>query len=480
MPNVRLIDGVVPAGGVRWRSLAVLMLALSAPLDLANAQQADATDVQAVHSTPVADGFTFAAVGDFIYLRPMLPTIERQSPDMLAILRDADVTFANFETSAFHMSTFKGSPQAESGGTWMLADPRVAADAAGMGIDMVSHANNHSTDWGVEGLFETLTHLEEAGLVYSGTGRTLSAARAPAYFDGPTGRIGLVSASSSFTPMSRAADPVGDVPGRGGVNHLRTEKVGLVSPSDLAVLARLAGSDPGSSVRFNNMRYEAMEAPGADSEAGMVTRFDVNAADTRANLLSVRQAKANGNFVAYSLHNHEPGNQSQEPADFAVEFAHQVIDAGADIFIGHGPHQLRGIEIYHGKPIFYSLGNFAMMNNSLDVIPADMYEQFGVAPGDATVPELLQQRNARSFNDPVLYESVIAVTSYAHGVADEIRLYPIDLGVSASGAARGVPKMADSEAACRILERLQRLSAPFGTTLTIEGPIGIIRLPGAN
>jgi poly-gamma-glutamate synthesis protein (capsule biosynthesis protein) len=459
--------------GRGWYHLAASVAALCAPIASAKAQQADAIQIQPVPSTPVADGFTFAAVGDFIYLRPMMATVEKQSPDMLAILRGADVTFANFETSAFDIRSFQGAPQAESGGTWMLADPAVASDAAKMGIDIVGHANNHSTDWGAEGLMATLEHLDKAGLVHTGTGRSLSEARAPAYLDTAFGRVGLVSASSSFTPMSRAADPVGGVPGRPGVNFVRLERVGLVSPADLAVLARLAGSKGEEPVRFNGMRFQAADA--APPGARMAVHFDINAADERANLLSVRQAKGNGNFVVFTLHNHEGGAEPNQPADFAAPFAHKVIDAGADVFVGHGPHQLRGIEIYKGKPIFYSLGNFAMMNNSLDVIPADMYDQYGVTPGAATVPEVLQARNARSFGDPVLFESVIAVSRYAGGVVSEVRLYPIDLGVSASGAARGVPKMADAVVGRRILERLQQLSAPFGTTITIEKGIGFIR-----
>jgi poly-gamma-glutamate synthesis protein (capsule biosynthesis protein) len=457
------------------RHFAASLAALLVPLAAATAQPAEPMNVQPVPSTPIADGFTFAAIGDFIYLRPMLATVEKQSPDMLALLRGADVTFANFETSAFDIKTFKGAPQAESGGTWMLGDPRVAKEAATMGIDIVSHANNHSTDWGAEGLIATLEHLDAAGLVYSGTGRSLSEARAPAYLDTGHGRVGLVSASTTFTPMSRAADPVGHVPGRAGVNYVRLDRVGLVPAADLAVLSRLAGSAEGSPVRFANMRFEASYTPPPADGPQMISRFDINAADERANLLAVRQAKGNGNFVAFSLHNHEPGNGSVKPADSIVDFAHKVIDAGGDVYAGHGPHQLRGIEIYKGKPIFYSLGNFAMMNNSLDVIPADMYDQYGVAPGSATVPELLQARNARSFADPALYESVIAVSRYAGGVVSEIRLYPIDLGVSAKGAARGVPKMADGIVGRRILERMQRLSAPFGTTITIDKGVGVIR-----
>ncbi|WP_374525582.1 CapA family protein [Sphingopyxis sp.] len=425
-----------------------------------------------VPSTPIAGDFSLAAVGDLIYLRPMLATLEKQAPDMLRILRGADVTFGNFETTALDLATFKGSPQAESGGTWMLADPAVPKDVAAMGIDIVGHANNHATDWGVEGMIETLKLLDAAHLVRAGTGRTMAEARAPAYYDGPQGRVALVSATTTFTPMTPAADPLGRVPGRPGANTIRSTEVGQVSEADLAVLARITGTKPGAPVRIKGRDFRAVEAPTTPMTIG----YDLNQKDLAANLLAVRQARQNGNFVVFSLHNHEPGNASQTPADFAPGLAHQIIDAGADVYMGHGPHQLRGIEIYKGKPIFYSLGNFAMMNNSLDDVPADMFDQFGVTPGSVTTPELLQARNAKSFSDPNLYESVIATTHFRDGRLTEVRLYPIDLGVTATGAARGVPHMADAATGARILERLQRLSAPFGTRIDIVKGVGVIRI----
>lgn len=49
----------------------------------------------------------------------------------------------------------------------------------------------------------------------------------------------------------------------------------------------------------------------------------------------------------------------REPRGRLREWSRAVIDAGADLVVGHGPHVLRGIEFYRGKPIAYSLGNFA-------------------------------------------------------------------------------------------------------------------------
>ncbi|AQR75971.1 capsule biosynthesis protein [Sphingomonas sp. LM7] len=435
-----------------------------------------------VPTTPIAGEFTLAAAGDLIYLRPMLATLEARSPDMVRLLRSADVTFGNFETTVLDLATTRAVAQAESGGTWMLADPRVPDDVAALGFDIVSHANNHSTDWGVEGMAETGRRLTDAKLVWSGTGVNMTAARAPRYIDVAKGRVALVSATSTFTPMSRASDAVGEVAGRPGVNSIRTVRTALVTADQLEVLGAIAAKSP---LRTDGRAGEAVTLFGNRFAAGdtggkyLDYRYRMNDGDLAENMRAIRQAKQNGNFVIYSVHNHEPGNGFQEPADFAIELARKAIDAGADAYMGHGPHQLRGIEIYKGKPIFYSLGNFAMMNNSLDAVPADMFDQFGVRPDSATVPELLQARNARTFGDPVLYESVIALSRYSGGALAEIRLYPIDLGVEVKGADRGVPRMAAHAHGARILERLRALSAPLGTTIRIENGVGVIRLGAA-
>src|SRR3546814_8154045 len=46
------------------------------------------------------------------------------------------------------------------------------------------------------------------------------------------------------------------------------------------------------------------------------------------------------------------------PPNFLKTLFHDVVDAGADVVVGGGPHSLRGIEIYKGKPIFYGIGVF--------------------------------------------------------------------------------------------------------------------------
>src|SRR5215211_6973511 len=78
----------------------------------------------------------------------------------------------------------------------------------------------------------------------------------------------------------------------------------------------------------------------------------------------VRNAAALSDYVIISIHAHEGGGGTA-PAEFVTNFAHAMIDAGAAVFVGHGPHYLRGIEVYRGKPIFYSLGDFIFQNETL-------------------------------------------------------------------------------------------------------------------
>jgi poly-gamma-glutamate synthesis protein (capsule biosynthesis protein) len=110
-----------------------------------------------------------------------------------------------------------------------------------------------------------------------------------------------------------------------------------------------------------------------------VTTPDAN--DLAAITASIKDAKEMADYVVVSIHSHEgaPGaNSLQEPAQFVREFAHAAIDAGADVFVGHGNHALRGIEIYKGKTIFYSLGNFIFENDLVVPQPTEFYQQFGL------------------------------------------------------------------------------------------------------
>jgi poly-gamma-glutamate synthesis protein (capsule biosynthesis protein) len=83
--------------------------------------------------------------------------------------------------------------------------------------------------------------------------------------------------------------------------------------------------------------------------------------------------------------------------------------------------------------------------------------------------------NARWFRDDVVFQTVVAVVRYDGGRASEILLHPVDLGYGMRLTKSGVPRLASPAAGRAILERLQRLSKPYGTSITIEKNVGVIR-----
>ena len=86
----------------------------------------------------------------------------------------------------------------------------------------------------------------------------------------------------------------------------------------------------------------------------------------------------------------------------------------------------------------------------------------------------------RTFQGAQYYQSVVAETRFAHGQLAEIQLHPVDIGFDKRAADRGVPRLAGPQVARTILERLQRLSKAFGTTIAVEQNVGVIRLGGSN
>jgi poly-gamma-glutamate synthesis protein (capsule biosynthesis protein) len=144
--------------------------------------------------------FTVAAVGDiFGAMAPIVPLEEPRLQSLLKIIRDADLGFANAESSIADLPRFEGPV----GG--LLAPKAAAADMKAMGIRLAGRANNHTGDNKDDGMFSTDALLDEAGIVHAGTGRNLEEARDAAYVMTPKGRVGLVA----LMPISDNA-PGGD------------------------------------------------------------------------------------------------------------------------------------------------------------------------------------------------------------------------------------------------------------------------------
>jgi poly-gamma-glutamate synthesis protein (capsule biosynthesis protein) len=345
---------------------------------------------------------------------------------------------------------------------------------------MVSRANNHTTDWGVEGMLETNRILDKAGFVHAGSGQNLGEARAPAFFQTATGRIAMISAASSHSTLSRAAHTRPDIRGRPGLSFLRTTRTVTLDAATYAALKKAT------------IAMQASRTPPGEEEMTFfgtrVRKGDANRAELRADerdvaeiLQQVRSARHQADFVFVTIHAHEPGNWSETPPDFLEQFARATIDAGADMFLGHGPHQVRAIEIYKGRPIFYSLGNFLFQFETFGPQAADVYETYNLDPFRTTIGEFFDSLKGKGleFKEDIWWESVIAKSTWEKGALKAIELHPIDLGYGLPRAQKGTPRTASPALAKKVIERLARLSKAYGTVIRLENNIGIIDITQA-
>ncbi|GLZ79355.1 hypothetical protein Afil01_41620 [Actinorhabdospora filicis] len=168
--------------------------------------------------------------------------------------------------------------------------PEYARVIAEAGFDVVNLANNHTLDYGTDGLADTREAFSAAGVEYTG----MRGQYAELTFEGV--RVAVLGVS----PYSWSQD-VHDIEGT-------------------AALVEAAGER-------NDLVVVNMQAGGEGRDRDHVVRGEET-------------------FLG-------------ENRGDVVRFAHAVIDAGADLVLGHGPHVLRGMEFYKGRLIAYSLGNFA-------------------------------------------------------------------------------------------------------------------------
>jgi poly-gamma-glutamate synthesis protein (capsule biosynthesis protein) len=145
------------------------------------------------------------------------------------------------------------------------------------------------------------------------------------------------------------------------------------------------------------------------------------------------------------------------------------------VFFNTGPHLLRGIEIYKGKPIFYSLGNFFFQYETVKQIAAETYESVNM-DRKTRDPMKFYDVYAKIFKTKTYWESFVPFITCEKDTVKEIKLYPIELGFEEDRYHRGTPVMAGKKEGQEIIKRLARLSKPFGTTIEYRDGIGLVRL----
>jgi poly-gamma-glutamate capsule biosynthesis protein CapA/YwtB (metallophosphatase superfamily) len=424
-------------------------------------------------------GFVMALTGDSIITRKLSVYQEPEFLRMIELIREADVAFTNVEM-LFH--DFESYPMHRSGGTYMRAEPALAKELAWAGFDLGSMANNHTGDYGVPAMRLTQRHVAEAGIVAAGTGDSLAEAREAKFLETAKARVALISTASTFPDHARAGRSRDDVPPRPGLSPLRFSTTYVVSRErleDLKQLRKELGLDPPQGQEEKEDELSLLRNRFVVGEPSGV-RTEVNQKDLEEIRSVVANASRLADYTILTFHGHESQGKRSVPAQFLVDFAHAMIEAGADVVVGHGPHVLRGIEIHKGKPIFYSLGDFLFQNDTLLRLPHENYERYDLGP-EAHVADFNDARydfGKKGFPaNPEIWESVVARLVWSQGQLAAVELHPISLGFGKPRTVRGRPLLADPELARKIVGDLQQRSKDFGTTIDFRDGIGVVRLP---
>jgi poly-gamma-glutamate synthesis protein (capsule biosynthesis protein) len=252
--------------------------------------------------------------------------VQREDPESAfapnkAYFSGADVFFCNLETVVADAKYVVERPMRRAPRT----DEATLAYYLKAGINVMNVANNPSTYHGLDCFLRSLDVLDEQGVIHGGGGRDLAEARRPALIERQGTSVAFVCRTSVCLPDAAATAS------RAGVAHFRITTV----------------FEP---------RSRLYEVPGTPP----ITRTYPHPADSEALAEDISNARAMADVVVLSWHwGLSPSSGARgELAGYQTEMAHFAIDAGADLVIGHHPHMLQPIEVYNGKVIAYSLGNY--------------------------------------------------------------------------------------------------------------------------
>jgi len=280
-------------------------------------------------------GLRLLAVGDV--------AISRDNPvsifdNVRSLLNSTDVRIANFEgvVCGEEVPPAPGKVEAGSGGV-LRQSTGAEKGFAEAGFQAVSIANNHMMDHGEEGILQTMELLRGANISYAGGGKNDNEAHQPCFVEHQGLRIALLSYTSVYVPVSFPAGP--NKPGLAVVNAQTAIEASFN-------LAYQPGSIPRIITWANPEHKERM-------------------------VEDIRQCKKKADVILVAFHWGQTARGNARSlkvpmeiapcfvCEYQEELGRAAVDAGANLVMGHHPHELEGIEIYNGSLICYSLGNFA-------------------------------------------------------------------------------------------------------------------------
>lgn len=222
---------------------------------------------------------------------------------VLPLMKDKDVLFGNLETTLSDAQI----PPMPGRGSPTKASQRMIDGIVNANFDLVSLANNHTTDYGAQGLIQTIELLDKKRILHVGAGKNIHEALEPVVITKDGLRIGFLAYEA--TVWSFGGDAKGGKPGVAKIHVNSLLPAPHVAKEDLDRMAQ-----------------------------------------------HIQNVKTAVDILVVSFHWGAELTTTLAPHQQSI--AYTAVDSGADIIIGHHPHILQGVEVYRRRPIFYSLGDF--------------------------------------------------------------------------------------------------------------------------
>lgn len=362
--------GVAGATSAYWNAVSAAFASVVSPPVMKPMVVPD-TNLPAIDASMPKDNtpIVIRAVGDVVlgsdYPEHRLPNASDQQriAALHLELRHADIVVGNLEGVLSDTGASRKDTSNPNVFTFRMPTS-YAATLRAMGFDVMSLANNHSMDFGAQGLASTLAALRAQGIAPMGV---------------PSAEMAIIK--------------------------VRNTRVAFLNYSYVPTFTRM-------------------------NDAQRIT-FDIQQARSKADWVVVTVHGGKEGASASGMPNGDEYFMSEYRGNL-TQFAHLVIDAGANAVFGHGPHVVRPYEIYRNKPIFYSLGNFVGYRSlstqgklAHSMVAEVRFSPQGTLQGAGIIPLKLDRSGI-----PSVDYSAENVQSLSHLLRDQLEQRPV-LGLAA-------------------------------------------------
>lgn len=308
--------------------------------------------------------------------------------------------------------------------------PRMVKGLVAADIDAVTFAGNNNVDYGPDAMFDTISLLNDNGIEVVGVGADIEDAREPLYLSTDKGTVGVVNACSILRSGYAATDT------RAGLSPLHVST-------------------------FYETLENQYEQPATPARTVSIPDWHDLAAFTDR----IAEAKRQADHVLACIH--AGVHFTYDLAMYQPDIAYAAVDAGADAVVGTHPHNLQAIDVYEGKPIFYSLGNIVFdqpENHAAQSVTKGYLQYYGMDP----------KSGAENYPHPRHTRDSVLVHLELEGSRSSFEAQPVRI----DGDANPVPVASSNEEAGRIVRLLKTLSSEIGIELEYTNNVLTVSDPG--